>query len=408
MRFSFHLLVMLLFLSIRAFYSDNSWIDVFEISNESPIKQSNTEPLQVQHSHNQQSSTFNEHFSELHAIKTQIYSIVNSLTKPILGSVCSIELDNQQIKNIRLNSHNVLAILQALNNSSLKQDEFTIKTLIKNLNDVSALIDEAYSIQKSLMPTIRKPYLPRFNLSHYLPSHILVSFSVIVFSILIVRFASSVGTGSFLNRFLVVTFISSVIWNWYNLYLKAIAKNRAELATSLANDKCFQMTSGSVLSTIYNAFTGLFVSHNANCQRYYEAMLVAPISEVSPTQALSITIVKFFIEPAQLIGEAVAKLIIGSRHNLPAVLQPISVAISLILVLFLLILFFGFSIRTPFISVEQKSGSAVRRRHPTNRIPMLMSSSRMHGYLKRKQRRQLLNNSRKSLTQQSTFEDNSA
>lgn len=124
------------------------------------------------------------------------------------------------------------------------------------------------------------------------------------------------------------SFVVSVPWTWWHLYKKEIAKRHAEALQSIP-ESCW-----SDQKSLWSFLTSWFWNRNSECVKRFEAMEIDPLWEVPPTKAVAVTFVKFFLEPAGHIGDALNRLVTAAFKDLPFYLWlPVFVLIVLLIIL---------------------------------------------------------------------------
>ncbi|MEN2497109.1 MAG: chloride channel CLIC like 1 [Marteilia pararefringens] len=149
---------------------------------------------------------------------------------------------------------------------------------------------------------------------------------------------------AFVMKVTIFLFAVSIPWNWLMLYKKAIAKKQAALINSVPEHCQSQKLTLSVW--LHSLFT---IQTKDPCHQHYESILVDPLWEISPTQALSETIIRFFVQPAEHVGSAISISIRSLLEHLPVQMWPIALIFLFSITFFILIATFQYSCTFPLL-----------------------------------------------------------
>ncbi|VDI43142.1 Hypothetical predicted protein [Mytilus galloprovincialis] len=155
------------------------------------------------------------------------------------------------------------------------------------------------------------------------------------------------------TQLIMLSFVISIPMTWYELYQTAQI-NQNTVTMKEAPKECVQDMEKEDWLTFYtHAFKHIFTFQEDNCQKYYEHMLIDPLLKVTPTKAIAVTFVRFFLSPLKDIGTAFSEFMRALLIDLPVTLYPVAiVTLSMFFFLFLF-MWFGYSIRLPFwMSIE--------------------------------------------------------
>ncbi|XP_063417912.1 chloride channel CLIC-like protein 1 isoform X1 [Mytilus trossulus] len=155
------------------------------------------------------------------------------------------------------------------------------------------------------------------------------------------------------TQLIMLAFVISIPMTWYELYQTAQI-NQQTVTMKEAPKECVQDMEKEDWLTFYtHAFKHIFTFQEDNCQKYYEHMLIDPLLKVTPTKAIAVTFVRFFLSPLKDIGTAFSEFMRALLIDLPVTLYPVAiVTLSMFFFLFLF-MWFGYSIRLPFwVSIE--------------------------------------------------------
>ncbi|CAH1775435.1 unnamed protein product [Owenia fusiformis] len=156
------------------------------------------------------------------------------------------------------------------------------------------------------------------------------------------------------GKLVALLFFISIPWNWVHLYKMAVAKKMAEAVKNIPAE-C-RPSDMSWHHSLGSWFKDLFTFQEDECVQYHEALLVNPILEVAPTQAIAVTFTKFLLEPVKYIGESVGDFFKHLLKDMPVQLAPFVLAFVVITLILMIIMTFGYRIRLPFFfSLERDS-----------------------------------------------------
>ncbi|XP_006819743.1 uncharacterized protein LOC102802867 [Saccoglossus kowalevskii] len=146
---------------------------------------------------------------------------------------------------------------------------------------------------------------------------------------------------------LVLLFFISIPWNWFLMYKKEVANKQSTVMKDIpehcrAGDK-------SVFGAMMSLYRSAFSFDSNPCAMYHEAVLIDPLWEVAPSQAIAVTVSKFVFKPLELFGEAFGKFFNSFFKDLPMHVWPIATVLLVLFVVILLIMMFGYSIKFPFL-----------------------------------------------------------
>lgn len=153
--------------------------------------------------------------------------------------------------------------------------------------------------------------------------------------------------GRWFTTFFIVTFIVSVIQNWYTLYQEAQAKVDKVLMKKVP--KHCQGHSMGIFDMIKSKL-GRFVQIPVDeCLEYHMALRAAPYSQVTPVQAMSMTFAQLFLTPLGAIGEGISKFFAGTMLHVPIFLWPIIIVLVLIILIIILLMYSRYEVHLPFM-----------------------------------------------------------
>ncbi|CAC5386387.1 CLCC1 [Mytilus coruscus] len=156
-----------------------------------------------------------------------------------------------------------------------------------------------------------------------------------------------------ITQLIMLAFVISIPMTWYELYQTAQISQQT-VTMKEAPKECVQDMDKEDWLTFYtHAFKHIFTFQEDNCQKYYEHMLIDPLLKVTPTKAIAVTFVRFFLSPLKDVGSAFSEFMRALLIDLPVTLYPVAiVTLSMFFFLFLF-MWFGYSIRLPFfVSIE--------------------------------------------------------
>ncbi|CAF1227905.1 unnamed protein product [Rotaria sp. Silwood1] len=198
-----------------------------------------------------------------------------------------------------------------------------------------------------------KPILSNLTWSVWLRSF---DVNVIIKSLLVLM---AIGTLSFISirihlrrgrwftTFFIVTFIVSVIQNWYTLYQEAQAKVDEVLMKKIP--KNCQGQSMGVWDIIKSNLGRFFQVPTNECLEYYKALRATPHSQVIPVQAISMTFAQLFVTPLGTIGESLSQFFAGTMRHVPMALWPIIILLIVFIVIAIIVMYSRYEVHLPFM-----------------------------------------------------------
>ncbi|CAF1361919.1 unnamed protein product [Adineta steineri] len=213
-------------------------------------------------------------------------------------------------------------------------------------------------------------WLRSFDINTIIKS-VLVLISIGAISFISIR--THLRRGRWFTTFFIVTFIVSVIQNWYTLYQEAQAKVDEVLMKKLPKH-CQGQSMG--FFDMIKSKLGNFVQLPTNeCLEYHKALRATPHSQVTPVQALSMTFAQLFVTPLGTIGESLSQFFAGTMRHVPFMLWPIIILLILFIVLVLILMYSRYEIHLPFMmgSLRPSPHAAISR--TTQIIEQLEGSS---------------------------------
>lgn len=136
------------------------------------------------------------------------------------------------------------------------------------------------------------------------------------------------------SRLFAVSFIVSVIWNWFYLYKIAFAEHQSNLV-KMDNvfEKCTGVKKIDWSDSLKEWFRSTWTLQGDPCKKYYEVLMVNPILLVPPTKAIAVTITTFITEPLKHVGQGISEFLVALLKDLPITLQiPVLLTIVLAIV----------------------------------------------------------------------------
>ncbi|KAL4236368.1 chloride channel [Mactra antiquata] len=155
------------------------------------------------------------------------------------------------------------------------------------------------------------------------------------------------------SQLIVLMFIISIPWTWYELYKKAEVQQQSVVTKDIP-EEC--RGNDNWLTSLKS----IFVIQDNKCQEYHENMLISPFIRVPPTKAIAVTVVRFWVAPLKDIGTGLSEFLQALLVDLPLTLYPIAIGIVALFFFLFLLMWFGYSIRLPFfLSIEPSPVHAV-------------------------------------------------
>ncbi|XP_060574957.1 chloride channel CLIC-like protein 1 isoform X2 [Ruditapes philippinarum] len=150
------------------------------------------------------------------------------------------------------------------------------------------------------------------------------------------------------SQLIVLMFVISVPWTWYELYKHAEIKQQ-----SVASRKVPKECQGGE-SDVWSTLKSYFTFQDDKCHEYYEHLMIDPFVKVPPTKAIAVTFVRFFVAPLKDVGGAMSEFIRALLIDLPVTLYPVAIAMVALFFFMFLFMWFGYSIRLPlFLTIER-------------------------------------------------------
>ena len=143
--------------------------------------------------------------------------------------------------------------------------------------------------------------------------------------------------------------ISSFVWQWIQLYQKALAARQMTL--SKTPNECVYMKNEDQLTitSVFTSFIKSFTSLDKKCEDYYRALMVDPIFEINPLVAISSTLSEALFAPISIFGDQLGKGLSNFYVYFNFYEKFFITSLLTIIMGFALILYMGYSIRLPFL-----------------------------------------------------------
>lgn len=145
---------------------------------------------------------------------------------------------------------------------------------------------------------------------------------------------------------LILLFVISVPWQWWQLFQKAKSKKMAEVHKGIPASCNVENNS------YWTSFVNLFTFRQDECAKYFENIEVHPFLEVTPTMALSVTITRFVLEPAEYIGDAFRRFVAAIFTDLPFYMYLPVVVFMIVIFVMTMFVVFGYRLKTLLFSLE--------------------------------------------------------
>ncbi|XP_059144996.1 chloride channel CLIC-like protein 1 [Physella acuta] len=143
-------------------------------------------------------------------------------------------------------------------------------------------------------------------------------------------------------RALFLMFVVSVVFTWIEMYQVELAEQERIFLDKMAKS-CPQPDEG-IWSAVKSFLSSTFKFKDNKCQKYYQAMLVNPVTKVSPMEAIAVAVVKTVVAPAGIVGQAISDFLTALLKDLPFHFQLIVPVLLIVLPLFTLAVIRGYSI----------------------------------------------------------------
>ncbi|XP_065185139.1 chloride channel CLIC-like protein 1 [Sycon ciliatum] len=149
-----------------------------------------------------------------------------------------------------------------------------------------------------------------------------------------------------------VLFMISVPWEWYRLYSEAQSKQMAEIMKGIP-EACQPDSEISMWTNVGLVMKSVFIVSEDPCLKHQKALLVSPLSEVTPAQAIAVAFTRLFTDPLVYVFGALGKCTKALMVELPVVSHVFVAILIPIFLLFIIILLvltaMRYSIRVPFL-----------------------------------------------------------
>ncbi|UJR21691.1 hypothetical protein I4U23_024768 [Adineta vaga] len=187
---------------------------------------------------------------------------------------------------------------------------------------------------------------------------------VLIGSVSLISIRTHLRRGRWFTTFFIVTFIVSVIQNWYTLYQDAQAKVDEVLMKKLPKH-CQGQSMG--FFDMVKAKLGRFVEIPSNeCLEYHKALRSTPHSQVTPIQALSMTFAQLFTTPLGAVGESLSQFFAGTMRHVPFMLWPVIILLIIFIIVVIMLMYSRYEVHLPFMmgSLRPSPHAAIPRTTP--------------------------------------------
>ncbi|KAL3868652.1 hypothetical protein ACJMK2_041431 [Sinanodonta woodiana] len=165
--------------------------------------------------------------------------------------------------------------------------------------------------------------------------------------VMLIEFSMHISIRRRVTQLIIFMFIVSVPMTWFELYQSEDIK-RQTISAQAVPEEC--KTAGK--DNFWLFVKSFFSSREHKCSAYWEHLLIDPVWKITPTKAIAVTIVRFFVSPLKDVGASMREFTISVFHDLPIQLYPIAIVmIGLFLFLFLF-MSCGYSLHLPLISIS--------------------------------------------------------
>lgn len=144
----------------------------------------------------------------------------------------------------------------------------------------------------------------------------------------------------------VASFVISIPWTWWHLYKIKVAER---LTARMSSDP---VECRSKVTSLWRTIASIFVVQTDRCQKYMEDMEIDPLWEVPPTQAVAVTLTRFFLEPASYMGRAVREFMMSAFEGLPLFLWVPVYGLIVMLIVLILFCCCRYRVYTPLLRIE--------------------------------------------------------
>lgn len=153
-----------------------------------------------------------------------------------------------------------------------------------------------------------------------------------------------------LHRLCLISFFLSVITNFANDYEKAVAKRYMRVRQGIP-EGCMERQSSwtGVVKTLFRYLFVVSAEDNDDCSVYAKAIVLEPFFEVSVMNAVTTTITKLVVTPANLIAESINTVFRNLMEGIPPFIVPLFLALILYVVTLLFLCKFRYSVSVPWL-----------------------------------------------------------
>jgi hypothetical protein len=301
-------------------------------------------------------------FDKLNVCEKELKGL-NELTKP---SVCNQRItiffsrailklikklksfDNQlsDEKSIQISTfvfaNNIQIIEEFVNQNSIvcqRVDEFE--------DAITEVIDRLYVVHNS-----EQNFFSNFIQNHSLKC--LVTVSIILFLLFIYKLYLMSFYSRIITVYILIFFIS-FLWEWIQLY--QIKSSEKHLTVSSAPIECDDLQRKQ--STFSSFIISYFIDMNIECKKYYRALMVDPIFEVNPLEAISSALANALFKPIGILGDQLGKGLSNFYNHFNFYTKIIITFPLTIVCVLITCLYMGYSIKFPYFL-----GSIVKNPEP--------------------------------------------
>jgi hypothetical protein len=269
------------------------------------------------------------------ACNQRITTFVSRAVLKLINKLKSFDNQLSDEKSIQISTYvfanSIQIIEQFLNQNSIvcqRVDEFE--------DAITQVIDRLYVVHNS-----EQNFFSNFIQNHSFKC--LVTVSIILFLLFIYKLYLMSFYSRIITAYILILLISFV-WQWIQLY--QIEFTKKHVTVSSAPKECTDLQRKELtfsLSFIFNLY-----NMDDECQKYYRALMVDPIFEVNPLEAISSALANALFKPISIVGNELGKGLSNFYDHFNFYTK-IIITFPLTIVLVLIIcLYMGYSIRFPY------------------------------------------------------------
>jgi hypothetical protein len=201
---------------------------------------------------------------------------------------------------------------------------------------ITEVIDRLYVVHNS-----EQNFFSNFIQNHSFKCLVIVSiilFLLFIYKLYLMSFYSRIIT------FYILILLISFVWEWIQLY--QIEYSKKHLTVSSAPMECVDLQRKQ--STFSSIILNYFNSMETECKIYYRALMVDPIFEVNPLEAISSALANALFKPIGILGNELGKGLSNFYNHFNFYTKIIITFPLTIICVLITCLYMGYSIKFPY------------------------------------------------------------